>query len=262
MYNVFKSQLYQLRRDIVIWGIVIGALAATFILHLDAFEAKLTGSETLAGMNDPATMSLMAAMLVLMVIVANVMGKDFLDKTLNYEVLSGHTRKEVFFGRLIVATTIGVFCSFLVIIAVPATLTAINGWGNTMALQGVLIRYSLVFVTLFRIAWELAFLTTLSKNPYITYLLALILGESQFIISTAQMHFTDFKVSPLLPIANCLNLLTFQDWSTFFLDETDQIVYSSAVTSEMMFWALIPSIVIGAVVILLTYVFFRHDDLN
>lgn len=262
MWNIIRSQFYQLRRDIIVWALVIGALAATFILHLDAFDAKLTGSETLAAMNEPVTLSIMLSMLVMMVIVANVMGKDFLDKTLNYEVLSGHTRTEVLFGRLIVATITGVFCSFLIIIGAPMVLTAINGWGNTMELQGVLIRYGLIFVTLFRITWELAFLTMLSKNPYVTYLLGLILTESQFILSTAQIHFTDFKVSPVLPVANCLNLLTFQDWSTFFLDETDQIFYSSAVTSEMVLWALIPSIVIGGIVIVLTQVFFQHDDLN
>lgn len=89
-----------------------------------------------------------------------------------------------------------------------------------------------------------------------------LLANVQCIITTAQIHFTDFKASPLLPVANSMNLFTFQDWSTFFLDETDQIVYSSAVTNEMVLWAVIPSIVIGAIMVFLSYVYFKHDDLN
>lgn len=260
MWNVIRAQIYQLKQDFLAWGVTALAILCIFILNLDSFDEKATGSQVFTIMGD--NLSIMAGFLVLMIMVANVMGKDFMDKTLNYEILSGHSRKEVFFGRLMVATTAGVLLSFLVIISVPVVLTAINGWGNTMELQGVLIRCALVFITLFRIAWELAFLTTITKNPYVTYLVAFVLANTQIIITTAQIHFEDFKASPLLPVANCLNLFTFQDWSTFFLDETDQIVYSSAVTLEMVLWAIIPSIVIGAIMVLLSYVFFKHDDLN
>lgn len=260
MWNVIRAQLYQLKSDIVVWGVTILALFVMFVINLDAFDMKMTGSEATAYMGE--SMCILVGLLIIMVIVANVMGKDFLDKTLNYEVLSGHTRKDVFFGRLFVAAVVGILCSFLIIISVPVVLTIMNGWGNAMELQGVLIRLGLILVTLFRICCELAFLTTLAKNPYITYLVAIVLSEVQIILSTAQGQYSDFETSPLLPVSNCLNLFTFQDWTTFFLDEKDQIFYSSAVTSEMMLWTLIPSIVIGIVMILLTYVFFQHDDLN
>ena len=260
MWNVARAQMYQLKKDFMAWGCSFLALLCTFIINLDSFEGKMTGSEVTTLMTE--NMNIMAGMLAMMIIVANVMGKDFMDKTLNYEVMSGHTRKEVFFGRVIVATCAGVVCSFLVIIAVPVVLTAINGWGNTMELQGVLIRCLLLFITLFRIAWELAFLTTLTKNPYITYLVSYAFAMVQLFAVTAKMNYTDMEISPLLPVANCFNLFTFQDWATFFLDETDQIVYSSAVTPEMVLWAVIPSIVIGTGILLFSYVFFKHDDLN
>ena len=260
MWNVIRAQLYQLKRDFVVWGVTILALFMMFVINLDAFDMDMTGSEATAYMGE--SMCILVGLLIMMIIVANVMGKDFLDKTLNYEVLSGHTRKDVFFGRFMVAMTASILCAFLIIISVPAVLTIMNGWGNTMEFHGVLIRFGLILITLFRISCELAFLTTLAKNPYITYLVAIVLSEVQIILSTAQSQYSDFETSPLLPVSNCLNLFTFQDWTTFFLDETDQIFYSSAVTSEMVLWTLIPSIVIGVVMLLLTYVFFRHDDLN
>lgn len=260
MWNVMKAQMYQLKKDVLAFCVALLGLAVTFIANMEAFEQGMTGSEGMAYMGE--SMSALFGLLAIMVIVANVMGKDFADKTLNYEILSGHTRKEVFFGRLVVATIPGVLCSFLTIIAFPLTLTLINGWGNTMELSGVLVRFGLIFLTLFRIAFELAFLTTLTKNHCITYLISYVLSMVQVFLLTAQTYFEDFAVTPLLPVANCLNLLTFQDWTTFYLDETDQILYSSAVSSEMALWAIIPSVVIGGVMILLSYVFFKHDDLN
>ena len=135
MWNVIRAQIYQLRRDVLAWGVSFLALACTFIINLDSFDEKATGSQVFTVMGD--NMNIIFGFLVLMIIVANVMGKDYMDKTINYEILSGHTRKDVFFGRLIVATTVGVLCSFLVIIAVPVVLTLMHGWGNTMELQGV-----------------------------------------------------------------------------------------------------------------------------
>ncbi|MBQ4524045.1 MAG: hypothetical protein IJA10_14005 [Lachnospiraceae bacterium] len=260
MWNVMKSQIYQLKKDIMVFGATFFGFVITLLMNLEAFENGLTGSEGMAYMGE--SNSVIAGLLPIMVVVANVMGKDFADKTLHYEILSGHTRKEVFFGRLVVAILPGILCSFLTIISVPVVLTVINGWGNSLELNGVLIRILLIFITLIRIACEVAFLTILTKNHYLTYFLAYTFGMAQMLVLLIQTELTDSNVTPLLPVANCIQLLTFQDWSTFYLDETDQILYSSAVTSEMALWAIIPSIVIGGVVILLSYVFFKHDDLN
>lgn len=260
MWNVMKAQIYQLKRDILVWSVTLLGLVVTIIINSEAFENGMTGSEGLAFMGE--SMSTIAGFLPILVIVASVMGKDFTDKTLNYEILSGHTRKEAFFGRLMVAIIPGVICSFLTIIFVPCVLTILNGWGNTMELSGVLIRFGLVFITLFRIACEIVFLTTLTKNHYLSIFLGYLFGMGQMIVLMIHTFMTDTEITPLFPVVNCLKLLTFQDWVTFFLDETDQIFYNSAVTSEMALWAIIPSIVIGGVMILLSYVFFKHDDLN
>lgn len=260
MWNVMKAQIYQLKRDIMAWGSILFGLVIIFIMNMESFENGMTGSEGLAYMG--ASMTQISGLLPIMIIVANVMGKDFVDKTLNYEILSGHSRKEVFLGRLLVAIVPGVLSSFLTIASVPLVLTAINGWGNSLELNGVLIRFGLIFITLIRIACEIVFLTMLTKNHYLTYFLSYTFGMVQILVVIIQTELTDSDVTPLLPVANCGQLLTFQDWTTFYLDETDQILYSSAVTSEMALWAIIPSVVIGAVVILLAYVFFKHDDLN
>ena len=256
MWNIMRAQIYQLKKDIMVFGSTIFGLLILFIMNLESFENGLTGSAGLVFMGE--SMSQIISLLPLMVIVANVMGKDFVDKTLNYEILSGHTRKDVFLGRLVVAIIPGVLCSFLVMILIPATLAMINGWGTSLELNGVLIRYGLIFVTLIRIACETTFLTILTKNHYLTYFLSYLFGMTQMFVIIIQTQLTDTDVTPLLSVANYIQLLTFKDWSTFFLDETDQIIYNSAVTLEMALWAIIPSIVISGVIILLSYVFFKH----
>lgn len=83
MWNVIRAQIYQLRRDVLAWGVSFLALACTFIINLDSFDEKATGSQVFTVMGD--NMNIIFGFLVLMIIVANVMGKDYMDKTINYE---------------------------------------------------------------------------------------------------------------------------------------------------------------------------------
>ena len=59
-----------------------------------------------------------------------------------------------------------------------------------------------------------------------------------------------------------MNLLTFDDWYTFFLDETEQIFYESAVDPQLIMTTIGTALVTIILLTVLGYVFFKHDDLN
>lgn len=265
MWNVIRAQMYQLKRDKMVWGIFFFALILSGIFtftNLVDFEGELSGSLVVANMGN---MYCITGMIVILVTVANVVGKDFTDKTLNYEILSGHSRREVFFGRFIVAAIAGMVGSFLVMVLIPVVLTLVFGWGTTMNLQGVISRYALVFITLFRIVCELTFVTILTKNPYLTYLTGFVFAYIQFIVSMAKMEFPDWfanKNSVLFSVWHCLDLLNFQDWTTFLPDESGQILFQSAVEPPTVFLSIGTSLTAGVIIMILSYVFFRHSDLN
>lgn len=96
MWNIIKSQWYQLIRDKRVRGIFIVTLlfngAITFA-NLDTWEETLKGGMITA---DLASFYGVMGLIFLLAITAFVMGTDFTDKTLNYEILAGHSRGEVF----------------------------------------------------------------------------------------------------------------------------------------------------------------------
>ncbi|MCM1495916.1 MAG: ABC transporter permease [Bacteroides sp.] len=257
MWNVIRAQLYQLKRDKMVWGIFLFALVLNGIFsftNMTDMDEELSGSLTVASMG---SMYCMAGMIVILIVVANVMGKDFIDKTLNYEILSGHSRREVYFGRFITAVLIGPVISFLVIAAVPLVMTLIFGWGTTIELEGVLVRYALIFFTLVQIACELALITILTKNPYVTYLAGFILGYIQMMFFTVRTEFPDWFAErdfSMLSIWHCMDLLSFQDMTTF--------LYSSEVEASAIWLSIGISLILGGIIILAGYLYFRRDDLN
>lgn len=258
MLNIMKSQVYQLLRDRIMWFIIIVVFLANIILSVDQFELQTTGSEITAY---AAGTTFIISNIITLVVVANVMGKDFMDKTLNYEIMSGHSRGEVFFGRMIVALAIGPLLSFLALIFTPVLFSCLYGWGNSMDLSDVVMRYGLVYLNQFRIACEVVMLTTFLKNAYLTYIVGFLLADVQMFFTTLKMHY-DVDTLPLMSICYGNDLVTFNDWSTFFLNETDQMFYTAETPLEMILTTVLLTVIVGGILTFISYFYFKKDDLN
>lgn len=265
MWNIMRAQIYQTMRNKMTWFIFFFAIALNAVFSFGFIvdnEEGLNGSLTVASLG---SMYCMTGLLFLMVFAADITGKDFTDKTINYEILSGHSRNEVFFGRFIVAAVVGSIGALFIMLLFPCLITLLSGWGNTMELQGVVFRYILVFVTLFRVVCEVTLITFLTKNPYITYLTGFLFGYIQMLLPMAQSEFPDWfinKNSVSLSVWHCLDLLDFQDWTTFFLDESEQILYQSGVEPVVIGQTIGVSLLVGVVLLVISFVFFHSDDLN
>lgn len=258
MLNIMKSQVYQLLRDKLMWMIVIVVFLMSIFLSMEHFDLQTTGSEMVATLS--STIFIFANIITL-VVVANVMGKDFMDKTLNYEIMSGHSRGEVFFGRMIVALAVGPLLSFLALIFIPVLFSCLYGWGNSMDLSGVILRYVLVYINQFRIGCEVVLLSAFLKNAYLTYIVGFLLADIQMFFTTLKMHH-DVDTLPLMSICYGNDLVTFSDWSTFFLNEKDQMFYTSETSLEMILTTVLLTVIVGSILTFISYFYFKKDDLS
>ena len=261
MWNIVKAQYYQLKRDKVLYIMAVMMLLFCgfnfFDMHWGATEA-VTGSLCVA--QSGFMMVVYCIIFFMVVTIADVVGNDFLDKTVNYEILSGHSRKQVFFGRVIPAVLHGVLGTFCLVIVYPVIATILNGWGTSMDLKGVVIRHVLLLFVLFRIACEYSLVAIITKNTYATYLIGFILSFEQMMVL---MFFSDLGENAYLTgIHNCVQLTEYSDWHTFFLNGKEQMFYESAVTSEMVIGTIGVSLFAGILSLVLGYVYFKHDDLN
>lgn len=258
MWNIMKAQRYQLRRDKTVYGIVLFVLAISGIflaqLALEMPE-DICGSAVIVELG---TLFLPAGLLYLLVVTANIMGNDFLDKTINYEVLSGHSRKQVYLGRVIPAVIYGIVGTMVLTALLPVLVTVTRGFGSLMEAEGTWLRYGLLGFVFFRLVCELVFLTVITKNTYITYLIGFVFAYAQMILSILLDSGNEY----LMGLGNGLKLLNFEEWSTVLLNEQEQIFYNSALEPELVTGTIVTSLLFGILSLILGYVYFKHDDLN
>ncbi|MGN0153345.1 MAG: hypothetical protein ACI4A3_02765 [Lachnospiraceae bacterium] len=258
MWNIVKAQRYQLRRDKMVYGMFFFALVMSGIFFFQLvtdMPGEVNGSTVVAELG---SLFLMVSLLFLLVVAANISGNDFLDKTINYEILSGHSRKQVYFGRVLPAVFYGVLGTMVLSLFWPVLVTLTQGWGGLMEAKGVWIRYGLLVFVFFRLICELVFLTFITKNTHITYLIGFSLSYAEMII----IMLLDSENRYLVGVGNCLELINFEEWSTIFLNEQEQIFYNSALNPEMIIGTIVISLVFGILSLILGYVYFKHDDLN
>jgi len=260
MKNIMKSQLIQLRKDKISRLIFIGILAVTLITVLMMVDAALgdmniTGGEHAIGL---LTMTQLLAQFFMYLFTAQACGADFTDKTMNYEIMSGHTRREVYFGRVIPAIVIGTLGTmFLIAAPIVAEVIIVGGWGDKVSLADMLQRLLLMAFPIARMICEFVFLTFIIKNPYIvmgiSYLLCVILGMN---IHGSWDHCF------VLGMSNLSAITVIDRWNSFGLGGDLYYIYETGLSPDFVLPTIIVSVVVGAAALLLGYTFFKNDDMH
>lgn len=260
MNNIIKAQLIQLRKDKIVRFIFLGVLAVTLIMvvmitNTNSGDFIVTGGEQALML---FTMTQLVAQFFLYLFTAQACGVDFTDKTVNYEIMSGHTRREVFFGRVIPTLVIGTVGTMILIAApVVANVIILGGWGDKVSLTDMILRFLLMAFPIARLMCEYIFLIFIIKNPYIvmgiSYLLCMILGIN--VPATRDHCF-------VLGISNMNALTVIKQWHSFGLSGDLFYIYETGLTADFVLPTIIVSVAIGAVALLLGYTFFKNDDMH
>ena len=130
MYNVIKSVNYSMRRDIAVILTLCTLMVFPFLAGalLDSLPilSLAAGDYFLSMIPEYYVIYILGAM----ILAAKCCGADAGDRTLNYELLSGHAREESYWGRF----AAGLFWAFILVllfIFLPVLCLDIkNGWGG------------------------------------------------------------------------------------------------------------------------------------
>lgn len=111
MRNIMKATLYRICKGKEIKYAVFALIAFSIItIVMSTTQVQFSHEAMISGSID--NLSFFGILIVLGFNCA-VIGNDFRDKTLNYEVMSGHSRTEVFVGRLLICTIISILLFIL-----------------------------------------------------------------------------------------------------------------------------------------------------
>ena len=263
MWNLIKAQNYQLKRDNgIIYIYLLGALyigGFFFDMVKEHSLVEITGSQM--AVSNGLTCTLVSGILVAL-LTSRIAGWDFNDKTLNYELLAGHSRAKVFWSRVIVSL---VWClvTVLVIFFVPMLVFGLmNGWGIKAELGGSLLRYGLALFPLFRFVCECILLTVIIRNCYMTMIIAFVLYEFSCLVDTMQGLLTGVYLTTHFASTNVTRILEFGKQKFAYINGEDVTVYETAMESSLILGTISVSLLVGGACLFIAYHYFKKCDLG
>lgn len=257
MKNIVRAQIYQLKKERllpIVFVLCIGLLCITIINQRD-FD---TFGEILCEISSIVPQM---SLLFLFTAVAVICGRDFADKTGNYEIMGGHTRKEMYMGRASLAIGVAVVGSVLICYAIIGLGSAFMGWGDAVSLKDVLLRVTLMSFPMFRIACEAVFLTFIIRNAYIVMAAGYVYI---FFITELLLGMSTQPASYYLGISNLAKLMDMTAFQTYspVNPGVKMTVYDASISLSDAGGTVIVSVVVGVVFLVLGYHFFKTDDME
>lgn len=257
MKRLIRAQVYQLCRKKSTAGVflgILGLLLFELLSEMTLFRGKLTADDFFVSYQ---SIFMSFSMIVAFCYVAEICVGDFIDKTLNYEVMGGYTRKTVYFSRVLLGlavSTIAVVCMWGILFGVAL---AYGGWGNQVGLSQMIARWLLMLFPFWRILCEFIFFSFLVKNVYVVMAVGTVIalmsdGLSSLHCFSYALGFTNLnRLSHML----YFGVYTMSDNKAYYL-------YDASLTTGEVFGTIGASVGFGLLFLLLGYVYFHKDDLR
>lgn len=260
MWNIMKAQSYQIKGDnLTIYGLLFSLLLPVAGLLLDDTALDyMTGSVYAVSMFSflPFTF-----MIISLIIVTRIIGWDMNDKTINYELLSGHSRAQVFFGRLIMSLVWTIIASVIVAVIPLVIFTIINGWGHSLKVSDFAIRFAVFLCPYIRWICVVVFITTLAKNSNAGIIIGYMIFVFSMFASAIIEELLDVSLDSLLSSSNLLALSEVSNSRTQLIGDEMVTVYEGAIETSLINSSIIVSLVVGLVFILISYMIFKKKDM-
>ena len=262
MRKIITSQLYQLGRSFSILRICILMLLAMGgmgVLLTATSESEKTASAMIATAN--GVLWLFQIMMV-GILVAFLCAEDFHEKDLNYELMCGHSRLEIYFARAFLSVLITPLAARILSFAPAIAATAVFGWGDTFPPSDAILRLALFAFPYIRFAAFFSMTAFLTRNRSIT----IILSFASMVLATILVNEATDKAGYALSLFNLMKLSDFGGFSLYnVVPGVGVVEYTAKVCTtepELIYGTIVVSLAMTAVYLLAGYAFFRRDDLD
>lgn len=256
MRNILKGQLFMLPKyrisHFAFIGIALINVAVTYF-NIQSSSDLIQNAGVFACIADSANSLLSVTYIFIMT--AQFCLSDFSDKTSYYELMGGHTRLEVYFGRAIPCLVLGTLGTLLLMVIPDIAATVLLGWGSDVPVGQIVIRRLLLVFPILRLGCEFVFLSFLMKHTVavmVTGYLVYMFGWSVSMVSQ----------SPWLGMTSISLLYQTDIWTTYGLDSEIHFAFGASLQAETVASVILFSLVIAAISLFMGYFFFKKDDMN
>lgn len=264
MINVIKAQKYQVLRSFSTYALLLCSLIFIAIILFAEISGeqveKITGSMFFSYIGEINSMIL--PMLIL-IYTAVIFGSDLSDKTVNYELLSGIRRSNVFFGRFFVVMAVNIMVYLIITVPPMLIFTSLNGWGHTVMVKEVVIRYSLGVMPVIRYTAFYTFITLVVRNNAVVIGIGYVFSMITMISTIMINELFDTKVTMYLFSIDIFDrLLNPKNMGYGFFEGEDVMVVKDLLETDTMCHAAAASILGTAVFLLIGLTVMRRRDMN
>ena len=182
---------------------------------------------------------------------------DFNDKTINYEIMAGHGRGEIFFSRVVVSVLLGGVGGTLVLFIVPFIDALKVGWGGSIQISTALLKVFMVFLLYCRVSAELIFFAVILKQTRFVFVAEALSGLIELVLMIeAEGSKYIFAISAVGEIMN------FNEFDLSHLDGKWEFFFDSAFEPFTTAAVSVGYIAAAALFIFCAYKEFLRSDLD
>ncbi|MDO5155390.1 MAG: hypothetical protein Q4D51_05445 [Eubacteriales bacterium] len=260
MCNIRKALWYQMRKDLLLFVATIMALIIpSCIVFMDTGFEKMSGGMSAVAVSEFFPM---IAYYYLFLVVPKIFGGDFKDKVLNYEVLGGHNRKDVFgvrAGMALVFPISVLIISFVIPIGIT---TALHGFGGNITLKELVILYGMFVCTMIRFAVECMLITMLVGSSLMGQIFTCIGEEMMMLPVVIVGGFEDeIKGGYFSALFRMTSVLNFNNCRTGYYNGEDIVQFIIKPDAFAWFMDSAGALCIASLLLFITYRIFRKKNL-
>ena len=262
MWNLIKAQNYQIKGDnIILYALIYMLFMPTGLTLVNAgFQIdRFSGGMLMAQMG---AMFATELVMVLIIMVTRICGWDMNDKSINYEIMAGHSRGKIYFARGIVSLTWSMVCSVVTLVVPVAVFSLINGWGQNMSVKDVVIHVVLMFFVVFRLVGEVVLLTFLAGKGNTAVVAGFALFGASAFGQMLYQEFTGKTITLLTAYANLNYLFDFSNYKLEYIGGEDIPVFLTEISISMIRSTILVSLIVGSVCWVIGYRVFGKKDMN
>ena len=263
MLNIIKSQSYQLKRDNFFYYALLAAGYIFFMSAVIGQSKQLLSINGATFASEWASMSLTYTVLVFVLVLAcRIVGGDYNDKTVNYEILSGHSRSTIYWSRM-VACFMWIIPTALILMLFPVFfLTILNGWGDNAEFWPTMLRFLLALLPVVRMICEFSLLTLIFRNCYFGMIFGFIIAESvEMSVSIIDLY-NDTDFCRFIASQNMMRMLGVENARLGFVNGEDIMLYDSMPTAENVILTVCMSVGVSALCLFLGWLLTKKRDLH
>lgn len=258
MKNIIRSAYYDLRHSklfVVVYLLTAVMLSVSAMINVDEKGCGFVIAEN-------AYIYWETSAFIVALVVGIICNDDHIDKTINYEILAGHSRLSIFMARSLFGILLAAAAATMINFFPLAAGSMLKGFGDMLVFKDMIIRQLLCFFPYLRFAAFVTVICFIIKNPYVVI-------AAGFIISEMGMGFAevfDHGKSVCISIFNLGLLADFSAWVIYNLDPVNGIVYYGRFNGELDMDVIVGTILVSLIMtvfyLFIGYGIFRRDDMD